>query len=165
MNIIISDTNVISDLSETELLLKILRLDNIYVVDLVKKIEFNSKTCDILYLDKIKEKELDSSDMQEVIKLKLQTKGLSECDLMNYVIAKKYSAILLTGDKKLKNFALKNGVPTKGTLWLLEVLYEHNYLTKRELLMAYERLLVANDRLPRGELYKRIDQLKQEIYV
>ena len=52
--IIITDTNVITDLNNAGLLEKFIALDNVYVSDLVMNDEFNSNTCEERILKKMK---------------------------------------------------------------------------------------------------------------
>lgn len=68
-----------------------------------------------------------------------------------YLLAVELNAILLTGDRPLRNLARAQHVDVHGTLWMFERLLEENVLTYSA---ASEKLksLMASDRyLPRAE--------------
>ncbi|MHB1454961.1 MAG: hypothetical protein ACYCYM_13540 [Saccharofermentanales bacterium] len=78
-------------------------------------------------------------------------------------IAKNRSFILLTGDGNLRKAALTEGVAVKGTLWVLDELYEKYHLSKDEYehyLIELQRYNNRKIRLPGAEIQKRIDALK-----
>lgn len=52
--IIITDTNIITDLNNANVLDKFISLDNVFVVSIVKNDEFNEKTCNINIINKMK---------------------------------------------------------------------------------------------------------------
>lgn len=52
--IIITDTNVITDLFNADLLEMFSLLNNVYILDIIKESEINSKTCNMELINKIK---------------------------------------------------------------------------------------------------------------
>ena len=64
--IIINDTNIITDLNNAKVLDKFVELDNVFVSDLVKNDEFNSKTCDTEIINKMKVISLNDNQLLEV---------------------------------------------------------------------------------------------------
>ena len=64
--IIITDTNIITDLNNAGILEKFIELDNVYVSDLVMNDEFNSNTCDEYILKKMKTIGFTSEQMLEL---------------------------------------------------------------------------------------------------
>ena len=52
--IIITDTNIITDLNNANILDKFVKIDNVYMSDIVKNDEINLKTCDAKIIKKIK---------------------------------------------------------------------------------------------------------------
>lgn len=108
--IIITDTNIITDLSNVNILEEFIKIDNVYMSDMVKNDEINSKTCDVKIIKKIKTIPASIKDVLEMNELTWTVSKLSTYDLINYVIAKNNDYILATGDNALKRFAEKNGV-------------------------------------------------------
>ena len=52
--IIITDTNIITDLNNAKLLKQFVMIDNVYISDLIKYDEINASTGDLNVIDKIK---------------------------------------------------------------------------------------------------------------
>lgn len=52
--IIITDTNIITDLNNAQVLEKFITLDNVYISDMIKNDEINTKTCNINLIKKFK---------------------------------------------------------------------------------------------------------------
>lgn len=105
--IIITDTNIITDLSNAGILEKLIELDNVFVSDLVMNDEFNSNTCNEHILKKMKTIEFTAIQMIELEKLQKTTNKLSQYDLINYITARDCRGILATGDKRLKDYSKK----------------------------------------------------------
>ena len=108
--IIITDTNIITDLFNANLLEKFSLLNNVYILDIIKESEINSKTCNMELINKIKVIHATSNQILEMQKLAKENKKLSPQDLINYVVAKDNNYILATGDNRLKIFSEKNSV-------------------------------------------------------
>lgn len=86
--IIITDTNIITDLSNANILEEFIKIDNVYMSDMVKNDEINSKTCDTKIIKKIKTIPASIKDILEMNELTRIVSKLSTYDLINYVIAK-----------------------------------------------------------------------------
>lgn len=52
LKIIITDTNIITDLSNANILDKFVKLDNVYISDMVKNDEINSDTGNVYIINK-----------------------------------------------------------------------------------------------------------------
>ena len=52
--IIITDTNIITDLNNANILEDFIKIDNVYISDMVKNDEINSKTGNIKLISKLK---------------------------------------------------------------------------------------------------------------
>lgn len=105
--IIITDTNIITDLFNANLLEKFSLLNNVYILDIIKESEINNKTCNMELIDKIKVIQATSNQILEMQRLTIENKKLSAQDLINYVVAKDNNYILATGDNRLKIFSEK----------------------------------------------------------
>ncbi len=83
-------------------------------------------------------------------------------DCVALAIAKCRDIVLLTGDGPLRKAAKEEGVKVKGTIGILDQLYEENYIDAMEYLQCLKTLQKYNGgrvRLPEKELEKRINNL------
>lgn len=67
--IIITDTNIITDLNNANILEDFIELDNVYISDMVKNDEINSKTGNIKLISKLKVMPASASQLIEANKL------------------------------------------------------------------------------------------------
>lgn len=107
--------------------------------------------------------ELDDAELYLVYAYGSKYPQLSVYDMFAMAIAKNRSFILLTGDGNLRKAASVEGVTVKGTLWVLDELFEKNHLSKedyRQCLLALQKHNNKKIRLPVAEIQKRIDALK-----
>lgn len=155
IKIVVTDTNIITDLDNAEILDIFIKLDNVYMCDVVKNDELNDKTISNSRLLDIKCLSLDEKMLEEVLDFKKSIRKLSFYDIANYVIAKYNNGILATGDEKLRRFATENGVEVIRTLKIIELLYTNKLITKEKFIKALE-LLEENDktRIPKEEIEK-----------
>lgn len=80
--------------------------------------------------------------------------SLTDCSVWYY--AKLNSYTLLTGDRKLRNSALNEGVEVRGIIFVFDALVELEVISKS---IACERLILLkkhNPRLPQNEIEKRL---------
>lgn len=96
--IIITDTNIITDLNIAGILEQFVELDYVYVADLVKQDEISSKTCEKKIIKKIKGMGVSAEELRKAYELYITQCKLSIYDLINYVVAKNNNYILATGD-------------------------------------------------------------------
>lgn len=64
--IIITDTNIITDLNNAKILKEFVSIDNVYISDLVKNDEINFKTGNIKLINKIKVISATAEQLMEV---------------------------------------------------------------------------------------------------
>lgn len=79
-------------------------------------------------------------------------------DLYSLALADELDAILVTGDKALRNAATAVGVVTHGTIWLLEKLITAGRLQSHAAACALEAMTRAGRRLPASEVAKHINE-------
>lgn len=87
---------------------------------------------------------------------------LSEYDRSALAIAKHRGLVLLTGDAALRKAALSEGVSVKGTIGLLDNLYENEKISAdeyRECLLLLIKVNGREVRLPMAELQNRLDKI------
>lgn len=161
--IIITDTNIITDLNNANILEEFINLNNAYISDMVKNDEINSKTGNVKLIDKFKVISATSTQLVEVSNLSVTEKKLSANDLLNYVIARDNNCILATGDNKLKNYSENNGVEVFRTLKIIKLMKEHNVISCRKALEAcYLLKQCSNTRIPEIDINNLIEELEKD---
>ena len=134
--IIITDTNIITDLDNAGILDKFVTLDNVYISDMVKNDEINYDTGNVDTINILKTIEATSEQIKEIFNISKEIHGLSPYDIINYILARDNNAILATGDKKLKQFAENNGVEVIRTLKIIKLLNIYKIISNYETVQA-----------------------------
>lgn len=164
MKIVISDTNIIIDLLNTDLLEYFLKLRiEVHTTDFVL-VELYDEQIKILD-KKIEEEQLiidkaNEGDIDEIIKLQSEKTTLSINDISVYYFAKKHEAMILTGDKLFRKYAEENEIEVKGILWVFDELLNNQLLNKNTLADKLRTLMKTNKRLPRNEVISRLEKWK-----
>ncbi len=162
--IIITDTNIITDLNNANLLEKFVKLDNVYISDMVKNDEIKTSTGDINLIKQIKVIETSGEQFLEMMELKKENKKLSTYDLINYILARDNNFILATGDNRLKDFAEKNNVEVIRTLKIIKLLNEKSIISSNEAINACELLkLNPFTRIPEENINNLISELEKDL--
>lgn len=161
--IIITDTNIITDLDNANILEQFINLDNVYISDMVKNDEINSKTGNVKLIDKFKVISATPTQLVEVSNLSVTEKKLSAYDLLNYVIARDNNCILATVDNRLKNYSEKNGVEVFRTLKIIKLMKEHNVISCRKAVDAcYLLKQCSTTRIPEEDIDNLIKELEKD---
>lgn len=162
--IVVNDTNVFIDLLDVELLDKFFYLPwEIHTTDFVmlellkegqKKSVEAYETDGNLHVAKFEFEELVKiNNLYKRFKSKTNV-SLTDCSVWYY--AKQNNYVLLTGDRKLRNSALNEGVEVRGIIHVFEALVESEIISKQ---LAFEKLQLLyehNPRLPKNEIEKRL---------
>lgn len=161
--IIITDTNIITDLSNANILDKFVKLKNVYISDMVKNDEINSDTGNINIINKFKTVSATTEQIKEIFIISQQKSGLSHYDIINYIIARDNNAILATGDNKLRNFSEDNGVEVIRTLRIIKLMETNKIISKAEAINACT-LLKENKstRIPKDDIENLINEFKKD---
>lgn len=148
MQLLISDANILIDMEEGLLVAHMFKLPYEFVVP------------DILYMEELEEAhqglmqaglqlgELDGDTMGYAARLTQHYTKTSRHDCFALALAKARACPLLTGDKALRSAAEQESVDVKGTLWLVEEMIRYKLLPVSDARMAYQRMRVADRRLP-----------------
>ncbi len=161
--IIITDTNIITDLSNANILDKFVKLDNVYISDMVKRDEINSDTGNVNIIKKFKTINATLEEIDEIFKISQEIRGLSPYDIINFIIARNNNAILATGDKKLKDYSEANGVEVIRTLKIIKLLKEKNVITTKEAINACTKLKENNNtRIPPANIDNAIKEFEKD---
>lgn len=161
--IIITDTNIITDLNNANILEEFISLDNVYISDMVKNDEINSKTGNVKLINKFKVISATAAQLIEVSNLTYTEKKLSTYDLLNFVIARDNNCILATGDNRLKNYSEQNGVEVFRTLKIIKLMKENNVISCRKAIEACNLLKQCpNTRIPATHVNNLIEELEKD---
>ena len=107
------------------------------------------------------QEELTGDEVRLVIQLASRYPAPSRVDLFALVLAKARDGILLTGDRHLRRAAVREKVPVRGTLWILDELIRGYAVTPPEAAQALEKMRAKGRRLPRAECERRLKEWKE----
>jgi predicted nucleic acid-binding protein len=167
MNLLISDTCILIDLYNGNLLDKIMQFpyklgipDAILSDAFSDEVELGEPGSEEILGAGFEVYSLESEELVEVFRLNGKYSRPSLIDIFGLVLAKKHGAILLTGDKKLREAAQSEGVEFKGILWILDELIEHSIINKETATDSLQEILDKGAYLPKTECLKRFEQWK-----
>jgi predicted nucleic acid-binding protein len=106
--------------------------------------------------------EIGQHELLDIQILAGESTNLSVQDLSALYYAQKMNALLLTGDKRLRNLALEKGIIVCGVLWILDQLVDSAHLTKQQACSFLQKLIIKNKRLPATECEERIKSWCEE---
>lgn len=161
--IIITDTNIITDLNNANILEEFINLDNVYMSDVVKNDEINSKTGDVSLISNFKVISATSNQLLETSILSSQEKKLSIYDLLNFIITRDNDGILATGDNRLKNYSESKGIEVFRTLRIIKMMYNNNVISNSKAVKACEFLKkCSSTRIPIVDIDNLIVELEKD---
>ena len=154
MQVLVSDANILIDIEIGGLTIPMFSLNYQFI------------TPDVLYFEELEEqhshliemgliiKEMNSELVLKVENLTKKYKGPSRNDIFSLVLASDKKCTLLSGDKALKNAAIKESVDCKGTVWILKELLSKKKITPQIARIAIEKMKENQSRLPWDEVEK-----------
>lgn len=104
----------------------------------------------------LRSQELEPSLIQELALLRAGNRALSATDLAAFLIAKALDATLLTGDWRLNDLAMRNGIRVHGVLWLMDEMVRFRAIAPEQAANALNQILDQGARLPHDECQKRL---------
>lgn len=161
--IIITDTNIITDLNNANILREYVVINNVYISDMIKNDEINLKTGSVELIKELKVIRATPKQLIEVININTKERELSPHDILNYVLARDNNCILATGDNKLKNYSESNGVEVYRTLKIIKLMKDNKIISQRKALEACN-LLKHNSttRIPEESINAFINELEKD---
>ncbi len=167
MRVVISDTNILIDLIETEMLNVFFELPiEIITTDLVVEYELDEIKSKIIYEaaknSRIEILESTAEQLKEIEKIFNEIRGISLTDSQVFYFAIKKNAILLSGDGNLRKFATQNGLEVHGIIWVFDLLEKNKFTNKKFLAIKMRKLLENNPRLPKEECIRRIKKWEED---
>lgn len=164
--IVISDTNIFIDLWTMRLVWEFFMLPcEIHTVDMViREIEFSDQKetiTNVIKMGKLVIDQTTSENINDVVNL---MKGnLSITDAAIWYHTKKRSAMMLTGDNRLRKLAKMDNIRVGGILFIMDRLVEYNIISAGYAAECLESLKEINKRLPQTEVEHRLKKWTQII--
>jgi len=158
--LLISDANIIIDIIAGEL------------VEAMFSLHYEFATPDILYVEELKEQHSEIIDaglnLYELSPKSINAtyaylelsngSNVSANDCMALVLAQQEQCDLLTGDSRLRQLAITQGVNVRGTLWLVESMLIDGLISADNARSAYQKMISDGSRLPVKEIKKQLDK-------
>jgi len=159
--LLISDANILIDITVAGLVKEMFNLEYDFAVPaLLFEQELKANHADLVKkgLNLI---EIEQDDIDKIEELSKKYKGVSVFDLMTLTLAGQQRALLLTGDRKLRQVCMTEGIEVYGTLWLIEQMFLEKQITVDQADNAYKRMEDEGSRLPWGEVEKQIKRFRK----
>lgn len=105
--------------------------------------------------------ELAAEAVQDTFQLAVRhgKAGVSNNDCMALALARQANCPLLTGDAALRQVAFNEGCTVRGTVWLLEEMFNAGVVDIDKVKAAYEGMKASGSRLPWAEVENQIKRL------
>ena len=161
MKWLISDANIIIDMEVGGILDKMFRLPERFALPNILYAEELSEQHPELPVLGLSILDIRSEYMSEAYRLGEEYRKTSHNDLLALALAKQEECPLLTGDAKLREAADIEQVEVKGTLWLVERLFEERHLNHDGSKDAYLRMKNEGRRLPWVEIDKQLKRFEK----
>jgi len=104
----------------------------------------------------------DEGSFETITELSNQFTGLSFTDCSVLELAKRKDAVLLSADGKLRKVSRKEGITVRGTLWIIEALYNEDAVTLDDVKEKLNLYISVNARAPKKEIQKMLERLGVE---
>jgi predicted nucleic acid-binding protein len=155
-SVLITDTNIWIDLDNGGILADVFRLPYHFLTPDIATRELIRPRWQTLQALGLVLHELEADQVTELVQLRLFHRNLSIIDLAAFLLAKDLDATLLTGDSRLYELAVANGLSVRGVLWLLDEIIRLRVLVPERAAVALQKMLEMGARLPRDECRKRL---------
>lgn len=171
MEVVVNDTNILIDLCNAGLLgccrslgLDFRTLD--LVMNEIRDEEQHAAVQAIVDDGTLTVISLSGSQIQRIGSRMMDYKGVSNLSfedvaVMEYSIENGYR--LLTGDRKLREKALLEGLKVSGVLYVTDLIRDKSVMSNSDLADALRRLMNSNNRLPMKLTQQRIDELTGDV--
>ena len=152
------DANILIDLHIGGLLREFFRLPFRLAAPDVIIAELHDPNGEMLTEYGLQSETLSGAQVQEVASLVARHRRVSANDLFALVLARTLKAMLLTGDRRLRQIAAQQGVVVHGTLWVLDEMVRLKVIAPPRAAQALEQMLAWGSRLPQAECQRRLQQ-------
>jgi predicted nucleic acid-binding protein len=157
--LLISDANIFIDMEVGGLTKQMFRLK-----------EYEFAVPDVLYETELKDNhsglpklglrriELQPPAIEETVALGTKYPKPGRIDLMALALAKQEQCPLLTGDHRLREAGIAEGVAVFGTLWLVGEMLRAKIITQKDARSAYAEMKESGRRLPWNEIERQLEK-------
>ncbi len=164
--IVVNDTNVFIDLLDVSLLEQFFLLPwevhttDFVMLELLKNGQKDTvaayESNGSLHIATFKPEELSEIGILYKKIIRKSKVSLTDCSVWYYAERNNYT--LLTGDRKLRNSALNDGVEIRGIIYVFDELVANGILSASQAAEKLNLLKSINPRLPKTEIEKRLKQ-------
>ncbi len=166
MRIAIQDANILIDLVKTGLLDHCLALQYQFATTEIILEELYDEQIEIIQPHISSKKftviSISYEELVEIQLMSLEDTRLSEQDWSAVYYAEQKEALLLSGDKHLRNLAKSRGLAVHGIFWLMDQMVESIILSKEEACSFLQKLMACNKRLPADECERRLKEWERK---
>jgi rRNA maturation endonuclease Nob1 len=167
MIIIVNDANILIDLLKIHLISSFFQLNfEMHITNFcLGEIEEENSNLLNAYVEskQLIVREFNFSELTEIQNLNNNYGSLSFSDSSCLYLCKNITAMLLTGDKKLRNIAETKGIEVHGIPWIFKELISQQVLDYQTAIQKLNSLMSLNQRLPLEECRKCIKNWEKEI--
>lgn len=156
------DTSVIVDVHIGQILASFFKLPYRFVTPDAIIAELLEPEGKLLIEFGLRQEELSSIQILEVMQLTSAYRQPSVNDLFALVLAKGLHVPLLTNDRNLRKAAIQEGVAVHGTLWILEEMVRLIITSKQQAADALILMKEKGSRLPQDECDRRLSEWSNE---
>ena len=157
-SILVTDTNIWIDLENGRILTEIFKLPYQFVTPDFALGEFISPGWQTLQNLGLTIHSLESESILELVYLRQNHHQVSVVDLSALLLAKALRASLVTGDRRLRELALSQGLSVHGVLWILDEMVVHQAVSPSQSAEVLRRMISNGARLPAGECQRRLER-------
>lgn len=168
MKLIITDTNVLFDVIKIGALPEFFSLDydictTVFVIEEIKPSGQRELVEAFIRAKKLTVIEFTGEDIEEVLNFDIIKRLKRFTDKSVIWKSVQLNCPMLTGDKNMKKIADNFGIEVHGSIWVIEELFNTDLISTEKAIELYEQLLKTNSWLPRDEIERRINMLKQRV--
>lgn len=163
MQLLISDSNVLIDLIVINQIENMFKLPYSFVVpDILYHEELKDEHSVLLDLG-LKTKRLSSETISYSMSLMEKYHKPGRNDLFALALAKQEASPIVTGDQDLRNAAEKEAVVLYGTIWIIEQLIIHKFITVDDAKIFYSEMKEKKRRLPWKIAHAQLDYIEKRL--
>ncbi|WP_027329884.1 hypothetical protein [Marinimicrobium agarilyticum] len=156
--VLVSDTNIWIDLHRGGLLESVFELPYQFVTTEFAWSELRRPPGADLVALGLSVEVLSGEATLEIFGLRATLKNPSLADVSCYYLAASQGWTLLTGDKAVRRACHAENLEVRGTLWLMDELYERRVVAGHTLSQALKKVLEAGGRLPEHDCNARFSR-------
>ncbi|MDP4196393.1 MAG: hypothetical protein Q8940_15155 [Bacteroidota bacterium] len=162
MKIIVKDANIIFSLLDSELMDACLKLDyevwtSDFVINEIENTGQKRKIGKHIRSKKINVYTYSGEEVAEIYELS-ENRSLSDADCSVFLLTKIKNGILVSSDKALRTFAVKNGIEVKGIIWIIDELVKYKIIDPTVAAEKLEFIAKKSMWLPANEVESRINK-------